>query len=113
MVVWKGWGLLIAVFLFAFVLPVELLVEHYFGEGQYKSLSWPVPLVFLLAAIPTTLVGIKLNNKPTRVLIDSETGEKVELKSEHSLFWIPMRYWGVILVVLSALIYLRNIGFIS
>jgi len=66
-----------------------------------------------LAAIPTTLAGIKFNNKPARVLLDSETGEKVELKSEHSLFWIPMRYWGVILVGLSALIYLRNIGFIS
>lgn len=110
MVVWKGWGLLIVGFLFMFVLPIELLVEHYFGAGQYKALAWPIPLVFLLSAIPTTFVGMKLNNKPARVLIDPETNEKVELKREHSLFWIPMQYWGIILVILSTLIYLRNIG---
>jgi len=113
MVVWKGWGLLVVGFLFAFVLPTEFVVEHYLGEGQYKALAWPIPLVFLLAAIPTTLLGMKFHNKPARILLDPETGEKVELKSEHSLFWIPMRFWGVILVGLSALIYLRNIGFIS
>ncbi|MDC9725529.1 MAG: hypothetical protein PSN44_06400 [Gammaproteobacteria bacterium] len=98
-------------FIFLFVLPIELLVEHFYGEGQYKALSWPIPLAILLGAIPTTLVGMMLNNKPARVLIDPETNEKVELKREHSLFWIPMQYWGVILVVLSVLIYLRNIGF--
>jgi len=112
MVVWKGWGLLIVGFIFMFVLPIELLVEHYFGLGQYKALSWPIPLAMLLGAIPTTLVGMKLNNKPARVLVDSDTGEKVEIKPEHSLFWIPMQYWGVILCGFALLIYLKNIGFI-
>jgi len=111
MVVWKGWGLAVIGFIFLFVLPIQLLVEYFYGVGQYQALSWPVPLAFLLGAIPTTLVGQMLNNKPARVLIDPDTHEKVELKREHSLFWIPMQYWGVILVILSALIYLRNIGF--
>jgi len=111
MVVWKGWGLAIVAFIFMFVLPIELLVEHYFGEGQYKALAWPIPLAVLLGAIPTTLVGMRLNNKPARVLIDAETGEKVELKPNHSLFWIPMQYWGIILVGLSTWMYLDNIGF--
>lgn len=112
MVVWKGWGLSIVGFIFIFVLLIELLVEHYIGVGQYKTLAWPIPLAILLGAILTTVVGIMLNKKPARVLIDTETGEKVELKPEHSLFWIPMQYWGIILVALSALIYLKNIGFI-
>jgi len=111
MVVWKGWGLAIVGFIFLFVLPIELLVEHYFGIGQYKALAWPIPLAILLGAIPTTLVGIMLNNKAARVLIDSETGEKVELKPENSLFLIPMQYWGLILVALSVWMYLDNIGF--
>ncbi|PHS23070.1 MAG: hypothetical protein COA83_10650 [Methylophaga sp.] len=111
MVVWKGWGLAIIGFVFIFVLPIELLVEHYFGIGQYKLLPWPIPLAIFLGAIPTTLVGVMLNKKPARVLIDPETGEKVELKSTHSLFWIPMQYWGIILVSLSLWMYLNNIGF--
>ena len=112
MVVWKGWGLLIVGFIFMFVLPIELWVENYIGAGQYKALSWPIPLAMLLGAIPTTIVGMKLNNKPARVLVDAETGEKVEIKPEHSLFWIPMQYWGIILCGLALLIYLKNIGFI-
>jgi len=111
MLVWKGWGLSVIGFIFLFVIPIQLLVEHFFGVGQYQALPWPVPLAFLLGSIPTTLVGQMLNNKPARVLIDPETNEKVELKREHSLFGIPMQYWGVILIILSALIYLRNIGF--
>jgi len=112
MVVWKGWGLAVMGFIFLFVLPIELLVEHYLGVGQYKALDWPIPLAILLGAIPTTILGMKLNNKASRILVDPETGEKVELKPENSLFWIPMQYWGIILIALSALIYLKNIGFI-
>lgn len=111
MVVWKGWGLSILLFIFMFVLPIEFLVEHYFGVGQYKALAWPIPLAILLGAIPTTIVGVILNNKPARLLVDAETGEKVELKPNHSLFWIPMQYWGFILLGLSVWMYLDNIGF--
>ncbi len=94
MVVWKGCGLAVLVITFLFVLSVQFSVEYFYGEGQYQALAWPVPLVFLLSAIPTTLLGLKLHNKPGRVLIDPETNEKVELKETHSFFWIPMHYWG-------------------
>ena len=107
MVVWKGWGLAVIGITFLFVLPIQLSVEHFYGEGQYQALVWPIPLVFLLSAIPTTLLGLKLHNKPGRVLVDPETGEKVELKATHSLFWIPMHYWGIVQLALSVLIYLR------
>lgn len=109
--VWKGWGLSILLFIFMFVLPIEYLVEHYLGAGQYKALAWPIPLAILLGAIPTTIVGVILNNKPARLLVDTETGEKLELKPEHSLFWIPMQYWGLILFGLSVWMYLENTGF--
>lgn len=107
MIVWKGWGLAVIVIAFLFVLPIQFSVEYFYGEGQYQALAWPVPLVFLLSAIPTTLLGVKLNNRPARILIDPETGEKVELKTTHSLFWIPMHYWGVVQLILAVLIYLR------
>jgi len=113
MLVWKGWGLAIVGFIFLFVLPVEILVENYLGVGQYKALAWPIPLAILLSAIPTTFVGMKLNNKATRVLVDEETGERFEVKPDNSLLWIPMQYWGIILIAISALIYLKNIGFIA
>lgn len=107
MIIWKGWGFAVIVITFLFVLPVQFSVEHFLGEGQYQALSWPIPLVFLLSAIPTTLLGLKLHNEPGRVLIDAETGEKVELKERHSLFWIPMHYWGIVQLALSVFIYLR------
>ncbi len=111
MLVWKGAGLLVIVFVFLFVLPIEMWVEHTWGVGQYKALPWPIPLAILLGAIPTTITGIKLNGRPGRVLLDPETGEQVIIKPRHSLFWIPMQYWGPIMAIISAWMYLHNIGF--
>ena len=112
MVVWKGWGLLVVLFLVICVFLVQKSVEAFYYVGYYQEQAWPQPLVFLLASIPTTFFGLKLNNKPARVLVDPETGEQVEIKRDHSLFWVPMQYWGIILCGFAALMYLKNIGVI-
>ncbi|AGH86641.1 hypothetical protein ACI2S5_25300 [Ralstonia nicotianae] len=39
-----------------------------------------------------------LNSRPGRVLVDPKTGQQVELKARHTLFWIPLQ-WTALLVV--------------
>lgn len=104
MIIWKGWGVLVAVFAIA-----AMVIGQYLQGGDNTEMMstsqifiWrSVPL--LLAAIPVWIIGKKLNTKTEKTLIDPDTGENVSLQSGggHELFFIPMEYWAPILVVLA------------
>ena len=54
----------------------------------------PASALGALASIVTLgFLGRWLNNRPERVLIDVESGERLVYKPRHSLFWIPLQYW--------------------
>ena len=40
---------------------------------------------------------------PWELMVDAQTGETVELKSKHDLFFIPMEYWGPIIALVGVL----------
>ena len=100
-VIWKGWGILAVIIPIVFILIVELLVNAVFGEGFYQKSSWTLSLVLMLSAVLIYIVGIKLNGKKGKIVIDKESGEEMELKSTHSLFWIPLQYWGFVMFALG------------
>ncbi|MDX1810096.1 MAG: hypothetical protein R3331_11210 [Sulfurospirillaceae bacterium] len=112
MIIWKGWGIL------ALIIPLlcSLLIEEGFnvvlGAGFYKASAWGMPLVLVLSALLVYFVGYKLNNRQGRVLIDPKNNEMVELKTTHSMFWIPLQYWSFIIVGVAIWMYLANIGII-
>ena len=47
------------------------------------------------------IIGKRLNRNNLRRLIDPETNEEVILKSNHSLFFIKIRYWGLLLGIFT------------
>ncbi|MGL1958595.1 MAG: hypothetical protein OCD00_14910 [Colwellia sp.] len=112
MIVWKGWGLLAFAIPLICALLMQLGVNMAFGEGFYKTGSWPLPVALLLSSVLVFVAGYKLNNNEGRVLFDPQTNEKVLLKTTHSLFWIPIQYWSAIIVFLSIMLYLSNVGVI-
>lgn len=112
MLIWKGWGLLAIICPLVFALLMEFCVDSALGAGFYKTGSWPLPLAFMLSAIPVVILGQKLNKKPGRIVIDPENNEKLELKKIHSFFWVPLQYWALVLCGLSIWIYLSNLGLI-
>lgn len=112
MVVWKGWGIS------ALIIPLlcswlaEMVFNSINGVGSYKDSSWGMPLVLSLSSVLVYFIGCKLNNKPGRILIDPENNEKIELKDTHTMFWIPLQYWGVIVFGIGIWMYVANIGLI-
>jgi hypothetical protein len=112
MLIWKGWGIS------AFIIPLicsllmQLFINSNFGDGYYTAASWPLPLALLLSSIPVFILGQKLNKKPGRIVVDLETNEKIELKTTHSLFWVPMQYWSLVTIAVSVWMYLSNTGVI-
>ena len=102
--VWSGYGFLVAVITFASSLLVQLLVNAMAGDPTYyQSHRWPLMLALWFAAGAVWRTGDRLGSKPERVLVEQETGFPVRLRPRHTLFFIEMRYWGPILFVLGVL----------
>lgn len=87
MIVWSGRGfvsvlvLIVALFASMSILPKE--------RSDYAFV-----IATSVAAIFSWYFGNKWNNKNGRIVIDEQTGQRIVLKNNHSLFWINMEYWG-------------------
>lgn len=101
MIIWSGWGMLSALIAGA-ALVLGVLIDPVLAR-----LGVPTPigvvLVWLAAAFANWALGTRLNARPGRELIDARTGERVILHSRHTLFWIPMQYYSVLMLLLGAL----------
>ena len=107
MIVWKGWGFLVAVIVFFTSLIAELISESFTNnENYYQEHGFPLSLALLVAGIISGLLGKWLNTRKAKVFIEKDTGKEIVIKNSHSLFFIPMEYWGIILAVSSVLVYI-------
>ena len=100
MIIWNGWGILVAFIGFACLLLTEFTVDGVMQNDQYfRRNGWPKFVASAVAAIITWFVGRAFNRKrPGRELIDGKTGG-----GGHSLFFIPMEYWAVIFLAIGIL----------
>jgi hypothetical protein len=104
MIIWSGWGFLVAVFVLVASLAMELVTESLTHDDNfYQTQAWPLALALVIAGIATWFVGIYLNARGARTVIDKATGKELALGSRHHFFFIPMHYWGPALIVLAAL----------
>ena len=103
-IVWRGHGYLVGLFAFGSCLLTELVTEHLAGNDQfYQQAFWPLPTALLLAAVPSWIVGSKLNRGS--VVVDPATGVQVTHSTNlHSFFFIPMQAWGWTLAAIAAAI---------
>ena len=62
MIIWKGWGFLVAVFVFGASLAMELITESMMKDDTfYQREAWPLALAFVVAGVVTWFVGSALN----------------------------------------------------
>jgi hypothetical protein len=92
-IIWSGWGILVPL-----IMALALLLAVPF-EGD--SAKYGLAFSQFVAAAGIWFVGKKLNDKPGRVMIDQETGEALELKTKHSLFFIKMEYWAFVVAAIA------------
>ncbi|WP_026136344.1 hypothetical protein [Paenibacillus shenyangensis] len=99
MLIWKGWGILNIVIMGVMVFAVHGLLSLVGLDGIDSRL--PMALAFIISGMIIWHLGKKFNAKSDRVFIDQETGEAFRMGNQHSLFFIPMHYWGPIGLVLG------------
>ena len=112
MVVWKGWGILALIIPLIILLSVGSTIDSYYGEDFYINSAWAMPLALGISSIVVFILGYKINSKPGKIVIDPENNERIELKTTHSMFWIPLQYWSLIILAIAILMYISNIGLI-
>lgn len=101
MIVWSGKGILSVLVLFvALLLCIEIMPK---GQEDYAFV-----ISLFTAAAFSWYFGEKWNNQEPRLVIDAKTGQIINLKSVHALFWIKMEYWGIIFSVLGIIIFAQN-----
>ena len=92
MIIWKGYGFLVLVI----AVVIGAIVSLLFGKiGSTEDMGAASGAIISAGVI--WFVGNKLND-PTkdRTMIDKQTGQEVVLKPNHSLFFIKMQYWAII-----------------
>ena len=100
LIVWRGYGWLVPVVVFAALLLSQLSVDAIYGEGFYTANAWPKQVAFVAAGFLVGAIGFYLNHIKRQLLVDHETGEPVGKAPSHTLFFIPIEYWAVIVLVL-------------
>ena len=100
LIVWRGFGWLVPVIVIAALILTQLAVDAVYGQGFYTANAWPKQAAFIAAAVFVGLLGVFLNHMRRGLLIDEETGEVVGKAPSHTLFFIPVEYWAVIVLAL-------------
>jgi len=104
MMIWSGWGFLVAVIVFGASLAMELVTEALVGDDRfYQVQAWPLALALALSGVLIWGVGKYLHARGARVVIDKATGQELTIGGQHRFFFIPMHYWGPVLIALSVL----------
>lgn len=104
MIIWSGWGFLVAVIVFGASLAMELVTETLFRDDRfYQTHAWPLTLALALSGVIIWTLGTYLHARGARTVIDKSTGQELTIAARHTFFFIPMRYWGPLLLALSLL----------
>ncbi|MGD0743936.1 MAG: hypothetical protein ABSA45_02165 [Verrucomicrobiota bacterium] len=100
MIIWQGRGFLVAVIIFGCSLVANLICNAKIGPGYYDHHKWPFAVSLLCSSAICWFLGDYLRKRSDRIVIDKQTGKEFVLnQSRHTLFFIPMRWWGLILLV--------------
>jgi hypothetical protein len=106
MIIWRGKGILVAVIAFVCLLLAELATRLMFGdETYYQNHGWPKLVGFWVAAGLVYAMRSWLGGGPARILIDEEHEKEIKLPAEGALFFVPVRYWPVVLLGLGVAFY--------
>lgn len=109
MIIWRGWGVLALIIMALTAVAIEGILEATVGlpNGikQYRvEHPWVWLVSFGLAAFFCWFAGTALERrelKNAKVVTDKETGQDIRLIGRNDLFWIPVKWWSVVYVVLA------------
>jgi hypothetical protein len=99
-IVWRGYGWLVAVIVFGLSLIGNLICDGIYG--YYDNHKWPFAVSLLASGAICWFLGQYLKGRSDRIAVDKATGQEfVANQSRHTLFFVPMHLWGPILGLIA------------
>jgi len=103
MLIWSGKGILVVLFAIAGVF-VGVYISGLTGWESQEPPPFGLGFGLIMAAAGTFFLARQADNPARRrMLVDPVTNEHFVVKDRSSLFFIPLRFWTYILVVLGVL----------
>lgn len=109
MLIWQGLGAYAFVIPFFLWLGILIAANAVLGADRARELQILAALSLLVSAALVYLLAKRLDARPVRVMIDKATGQEVTLQERHTMFFIPIRYWSVILAGFGVVLIARQI----
>jgi hypothetical protein len=105
-IIWTGKGYLVFLIVFGCSLIANLISNVAIGPGYYDHHKWPLAISLLVSAAICWSLGDYFRKRSDRVVIDKQTGRELVInQSHHTLFWIPMHWWGPLLCVVALILF--------
>lgn len=90
MIIWRGAGLLVPVFVVLVFVVMQVGLDGVFGEGTYRGEGWPLWLTVGIASLVVGVFGLAVNRR----------GDDGAQANRHALFFVPVQYWALLLPLL-------------
>ena len=110
----SGLGLLVPLFFVGGIwgtgYVIDELIVH--QTGYYVAHDWTKFAGMVVAGTLCHVFGRLLDKRTGRIMIDPKTGKEELIGGHHSFFFIPMHWWGLILPVSGALLWIYDSWFL-
>jgi hypothetical protein len=101
MIFYTGHGYLIPLLLILPFIAVGALLYYGFGFDVLRTPSWwPLHSLIVLGAVLVFAIGRLLNRRKVHEVTYEKSGPVTVLRPRHTLYWIPMEYWGAITLLI-------------
>jgi hypothetical protein len=110
MIVWRGYGILVVVIAAAGYALGKLGAEQIWGAplpAAYRPGAGLAGMVLAAALVYGLHRLIEARQSP-RAFIDKTTGEELIVRPRHDLFFIPLKAWPYILLLLGVCFFLHR-----
>ena len=108
--IWRGWGILVFVIVFVSSLCMNIATLSLGGKGYWEAHAWPFASSLFVAAALIFLLDRYVLSESGRALVDPATGERIVLKPKHDLFFIPMKWWSLLCLVIAAILLVADLS---
>lgn len=110
MLIWRGYGILVALIAIACFVGAMVGAESFWGKPlpmDKRALSELLGMLVAAALVYGLHLALE-KSYPPRVVIDKETGKEINLVPKHDFFFIPVKYWPYVLGALGILFFFQR-----
>lgn len=103
-IIWRGWGIVVPFIAAASFIAAAMVSK--FGGLKPPTNHLVSGIALIIAGGVVWLIARRIENRPALELIEKGTGREVTMRSSAgSLFFVPTRYWAIVLTLLGALLF--------